>query len=223
MTRQRIFLKDPPKLHCASHTSAIPIKEQKDLEGSVFVRCTDPSYPSPWWFSATGAGRFDPAGSGYGACYLANDEIGALHEVLGDDFEPGAYVDPVDLVGKTYWYLEFIAAEFVNLLDDKCNGLGITNEIFTVTPYTLPQQWASWFLPCFLGLVVRLRNSTDPKRMGLVLFGSESPPAAGSDPRFRVKSTSSVDYIALLNFQTATGILVTAPPTSSSGLTVVTT
>lgn len=36
----------------------------------------------PWWFSADGSGRFDPLGTGVGACYLAEDPLGAWVEVF---------------------------------------------------------------------------------------------------------------------------------------------
>lgn len=35
----------------------------------------------PWWFSST-HGRFDPVGTGNGACYLADDPLGAWLEVF---------------------------------------------------------------------------------------------------------------------------------------------
>lgn len=37
---------------------------------------------SPWWFSADGGGRFDPVGTTVGACYLAEDPLGAWIEVF---------------------------------------------------------------------------------------------------------------------------------------------
>lgn len=36
----------------------------------------------PWWFSSDGAGRFDPVGTGMGACYLAELALGAWVEVF---------------------------------------------------------------------------------------------------------------------------------------------
>lgn len=38
----------------------------------------------PWWFSDAG-GRFDPVGTGRGACYLASDPLGAWVEVFRDE------------------------------------------------------------------------------------------------------------------------------------------
>lgn len=37
---------------------------------------------SPWWFSEDGSGRFDPVGTGFGACYLAEAPLGAWVEVF---------------------------------------------------------------------------------------------------------------------------------------------
>lgn len=36
----------------------------------------------PWWFSDDGSGRFDPVGSGVGACYFAALPVGAWIEVF---------------------------------------------------------------------------------------------------------------------------------------------
>lgn len=36
----------------------------------------------PWWFSEDGSGRFDPVGTGVGACYLAESPLGAWVEVF---------------------------------------------------------------------------------------------------------------------------------------------
>jgi hypothetical protein len=36
----------------------------------------------PWWFSGDGSGRFDPVGSGHGACYLTERPLGAWIEVF---------------------------------------------------------------------------------------------------------------------------------------------
>ena len=36
----------------------------------------------PWWFSSDGSGRFDPVGTGHGACYFAERPLGAFIEVF---------------------------------------------------------------------------------------------------------------------------------------------
>jgi hypothetical protein len=36
----------------------------------------------PWWFSENGSGRFDPVGTGHGACYLSARPAGAWLEVF---------------------------------------------------------------------------------------------------------------------------------------------
>lgn len=37
---------------------------------------------SPWWFSSDGSARFDPVGTGSGACYFAEVPLGAWVEVF---------------------------------------------------------------------------------------------------------------------------------------------
>jgi hypothetical protein len=41
----------------------------------------------PWWFSSDGAGRFDPIGTGLGACYLAAQPLAAWVEVFREQMQ----------------------------------------------------------------------------------------------------------------------------------------
>jgi len=55
---------------------------RRTLRGDRTIYRIHKSARAPWWFSCTGNGRFDPVGTGMGACYLAQDPLGAWVEVF---------------------------------------------------------------------------------------------------------------------------------------------
>jgi len=74
-TRQTLALPLPP---AAADLGGFPVWHVH--AGTTLLRVTTSGY-GPWWFSSDGAGRFDLAPP-RGTCYLADDEMGALLEVL---------------------------------------------------------------------------------------------------------------------------------------------
>jgi hypothetical protein len=135
--------------------------------GTVLCRVTT-SGLGPWWFSSDAHGRFDLP-KPRGTCYLADDEVGAMLEVLG----------PVVVVSSTWagrlslWHLG---------LPDQCNaadttvraarGFGVTAELASITPYDLPQQWAAAFAAAgHQGVRYRVRHDPGGSR-ALALFGA---------------------------------------------------
>lgn len=55
---------------------------RRTLRGEKTICRIHKSIRTPWWFSSTGSGRFDPMGTGMGACYLAEVPLGAWVEVF---------------------------------------------------------------------------------------------------------------------------------------------
>jgi hypothetical protein len=55
---------------------------RRTLRGEKTIYRIHKCAKGPWWFSSTGEGRFDPVGTGMGACYLAEAELGAWVEVF---------------------------------------------------------------------------------------------------------------------------------------------
>jgi len=47
-------------------------------------------HANPWWFDGSGAGRFDPIGTGQASCYLGTDRIAGLLKVLDPEMSGGA-------------------------------------------------------------------------------------------------------------------------------------
>ncbi|MGH9113484.1 MAG: RES family NAD+ phosphorylase, partial [Acidimicrobiales bacterium] len=135
--------------------------------GTTLYRVTTSGF-GPWWFSSDGAGRFDLVPP-RGTCYLADDDLGALLEVLG----------PVRMVSAT-WAKRFSVWQLA--LPDQCRaadstvraarGFGVTAELATVTPYELPQRWAAAFSAAgYQGVRYRVRHDPGGSR-ALALFGA---------------------------------------------------
>jgi hypothetical protein len=157
----------------------------------------------PWWFSSDGAGRFDLAPP-RGTCYLADDEMGALLEVLG----------PVAVVSAD-WAKRFSVWQLG--LPDQCSaadttvraarGFGVTAELATVTPYDLPQRWAAAFAAAgYQGVRYRVRHDPGGSR-ALALFG-----AAGERKRWPRGRCQDVDDEVLERLADQTGLRIAVIP-----------
>jgi len=135
--------------------------------GTVLCRVTT-SGLGPWWFSSGGAGRFDLAPP-RGTCYLADDEVGALLEVLG----------PVVVVSSSWagrlsmWHLGLPhQCSAADTTVRAARGFGVTAELASMTPYALPQRWAAAFAATgHQGVRYRVRHDPGGSR-ALALFGA---------------------------------------------------
>lgn len=158
-----------------------------DLTGFPRVRRRPPevwraglaSFPDPWWWSASGEGRFDVQALGLGTLYVGTDPLVGLLEVLGPEMLNGAVKD-TDL-GK----LDISSARtkglswgpLAELTSAAAVGYNVNNTLSTMTPYTVPQRWACALQQAgFTGIRYRTRFDVRPAPRGLALFG-----AAGSN------------------------------------------
>jgi hypothetical protein len=55
---------------------------RRTLRGDRTIYRVHRADKGPWWFSSDGSGRFDPVGTGLGACYVAEQPLGAWLEVF---------------------------------------------------------------------------------------------------------------------------------------------
>jgi RES domain-containing protein len=55
---------------------------RRTLRGDRTIYRIHQAARGPWWFSSDGTGRFDPVGTGKGACYLADKPLGSWVEVF---------------------------------------------------------------------------------------------------------------------------------------------
>lgn len=135
--------------------------------GTVLCRITT-SGLGPWWFSSNAHGRFDLAPP-RGTCYLADDEVGALLEVLG----PVVVVSTEWAARLSLWHLGLPHhCRAADTTVRVARGFGVTAEIATITPYDLPQRWAAAFAASgHEGVRYRVRHDPGGSR-ALALFGA---------------------------------------------------
>ncbi len=159
----------------------------------------------PWWFGSTMDGRFDLA-LPKGTCYVAQEALAALLEVIG----PGP-VTP-----------EFVAARRLRTLfvpqprevADTCarraSRYGVTAEIGTIVPYNLPQAWAHRLDQAgFGGVAYWLRH--DPARArGYAFFGK-----AGDRRRWRRGHERAIAGPLMRHLHREHGITIYHPPSAS--------
>lgn len=101
-----------PSLREAADVAGFPTWHSP--RGSVFHRVTREGR-GPWWFSNDRAGRFD-LGAPRGTCYLADDALVALLEVLGAAAS-SPVIDPGLLAGRVVWTVE---------LPEQCDAADLT-------------------------------------------------------------------------------------------------
>lgn len=135
---------------------------------------------SAWWFAArgpTGGGRFDLA-SPRGTCYLADDPVAALLEVLRPPYVTGrSIVAAQALQARVVWHVG--GAPDVTIVADatarRAAGFGVTKEIGTITPYDVPRAWADALDAAGHGGVRWWLRFDPADGRGVALFGEAGP------------------------------------------------
>ena len=125
----------------------------------------------PWWFSSEG-GRFDLSAP-RGTCYLATDSETAIREVSGhalialgvimEDFARARVLSQLAIADPEP------VADTVSPLAASC---GFIREVCTMTPYDVPQRWATAFDGLGLGgISYQSRFTTGTEANATALFG----------------------------------------------------
>ncbi|HEX6568164.1 MAG TPA: RES domain-containing protein [Acidimicrobiales bacterium] len=172
--------------------------------GTVLCRVTSAGL-GPWWFSSDAQGRFDlepPRGT----CYLADDEIGALLEVLG----PVQVVSPAWAGRLSMWHLGLPhQCRAADTTVRAARGFGVTAEIASITPYAVPQRWAAAFAAAgHQGVRYRIRHDPGGSR-ALALFG------AAGERRWPRGRSQRIGRAVLSRLTAESGIRVAPVPAAS--------
>jgi RES domain len=196
-TRQTLALPLPP---APTDLKGFPVWHVHS--GTTLFRVTSSGH-GPWWFSSDGAGRFDLAPP-RGTCYLADDEMGALLEVLG----PVAVVSADWAKRFSIWLLGLPdQTSAADTTVRAARGFGVTAELATMTPYDMPQRWASAFAAAgYQGVRYRVRHDPGGSR-ALALFG-----LAGERRRWPRGRRRDVDDDVLDRLADATGLRIATLP-----------
>ena len=131
----------------------------------------------PWWFSDDGSGRFDPVGvAGMGACYLAQDELGAFVEV----FRTPTTIAQADIEGRRLCVVTLgRELQLADLCSRRALSYGVTAELGAGGDYEQSQQFAAEALEAgFDGVRWWVRHDPSQKLVGVALFGPAGAPSA---------------------------------------------
>jgi hypothetical protein len=129
----------------------------------------------PWWFSADGTGRFDPVHvDGLGACYLAEEPLGAFVEVfrtriLLEESEIETRVLTQVQFGRDLWLADACAREALSY--------GVTAQLGADGDYSLAQDFASSAARAgFQGVRWCVRHDPAQQLAAIALFGPAGGP-----------------------------------------------
>jgi hypothetical protein len=131
----------------------------------------------PWWFSSDGSGRFDPADTGMGACYLAERPLGAWVEV----FRKAMVIAEPDFRGRAL--LSVCLGRDLKLADltsRRALRFGVTASLGTNEDYSDSQAFAADAIAAgFDGVRYLVRHDPAQALHGIALFAEAG---AATDP-----------------------------------------
>lgn len=132
-----------------------------------------------WWFSADGSGRFDLAGTGLGACYLAEQSLGAWVEV----FRKAMVIAEPDITGRALLAVTLGRdLRLADLTSRRALQFGVTASLGADEDYRASQQFACEAAQAgFDGIRYLVRHDPAQRLHGIALFGPAGAPAA-DDP-----------------------------------------
>jgi RES domain-containing protein len=150
---------------------------RRTLRGDVALYRIHHRERGPWWFSSDGAGRFDPIGTGLGACYLAAEPLGAWVEVFRQQMQLS------ERAVSDRAFLTVTLGTNVRLADltsRRALQFGVTASLGADEDYTGSHQFATRAVEAgFAGVRYFLRHDPAQKLYGIALFGD---PAGTAGP-----------------------------------------
>lgn len=135
----------------------------------------------PWWFSEDGSGRFDPVGTGSGACYLAEQPLGAWVEV----FRKRMLIAEPEIRTRSLLSVRMERdLRLADLTSRRALGFGVTAALGADERYEPSHAFAvAAFRAGFDGVRYLVRHDPSQRLYGLALFGTAGATAA-NDPRW---------------------------------------
>ncbi len=144
----------------------------------------------PWWFSSDGSGRFDPTGGAMGACYLAEQPLGAWIEV----FRKQMLLAEEEVHARCL--LSVALGRDVRLADltsRRALAFGVTASLSADPDYAASRAFADRALTAgFAGVRYWLRHDPAQRLYGIALFGPAGAPDP-EDPNWPPGTDSPID------------------------------
>lgn len=166
----------------------------------------------PWYFSNSGAGRFDLTGTARGTCYLAVNPITAVLEVLES---VGGVVCDAFFADRRIRELRLPRA--LSAADTRHRHAArfhLTREIGAEVPYDRAQRWAHAFdssrlLTGIGGISYWPRHDLDPEAESIALFGKAGERRTGLWKKGRARRFDAGWFVLI---EEKTGIVVLPTP-----------
>lgn len=124
----------------------------------------------PWWFSTDGSGRFDPVGTSSGACYLAEQPLGAWVEV----FRKTMLIAEPDVRGRALQAVQLGRdLKLADLTSRRALQFGVTATMGANEEYTESQAFAVDAIAAgFDGVRYHVRHDPAQELHGIALFAA---------------------------------------------------
>jgi RES domain-containing protein len=131
----------------------------------------------PWWYSSDGAGRFDPIGTGLGACYLAAWPLGAWVEV----FRRETQLSERAVRDRALFTVTLgIDVRLADLTSRRALQFGVTASLGANEDHMGSHEFAAGAVEAgFAGVRYFLRHDPAQQLYGVALFG---PPGDSTGP-----------------------------------------
>jgi hypothetical protein len=165
---------------------------RRTLRGDRTIYGIHKSARAPWWFSSIGDGRFDPVGTGMGACYLAEAPLGAWVEVFRKrQLFPEAEIAHRSLLAVTLKR----DLRLADITARRALSFGITASLGANEQYDDSQTFAAQALENgFDGIRYFVRHDPAQKLYGLALFAQAGTPDP-ADPHWPAESGALPDAL----------------------------
>jgi len=165
---------------------------RRTLRGDRTIYRIHRSDGTPWWFSSAGDGRFDPVGTGIGACYLAEAQLGAWVEV----FRKRLLLPEPEIAHRS---LLAVALRrdlcLADITSRRALSFEITASLGTNEQYADSQAFAAQALQAgFDGVRYLVRHDPDQRLYGLALFSQAGAPDP-ADPNWPDDSDTIPDAL----------------------------
>ena len=147
---------------------------RRTLRGDRAIYRIHRSAGRPWWFSSDGSGRFDPVGTGSGACYLAERPLGGWSEV----FRKQLLLSQAEISGRSLLSVELGRdLRLADMTARRALEFGVTASLGASQDYRDSHAFAVRAVAAgFDGVRYPVRHDPAQRLYGLALFGAPGAP-----------------------------------------------
>jgi hypothetical protein len=182
---------------------------RRTLRGDRLIYRIYTAARGPWWFSEDGSGRFDPVGTGQGACYFAAEALGAWVEV----FRKSMLIAEDEMNARALLSVQLGRnLRLADLTSRRALGYGVTASVGAGESYAVSQEFAAAALDAgHDGIRYLVRHDPAQKLYGYALFAAAGP-ADPADPLWPAGTDAPIPDTLVEQAGRAFGYLVLPTP-----------